>query len=194
MDGAAGDTPKRFNERMGLNASIFQFAQNLPLTDFPFPDEQMAETQTDALILLTVYPQMEPLLPGVATDADIQILANQLVRLTKSEGRRILLRLAPEMNGNWNNYGQKPLLYKNFWIRVWNAVKPVAPNVAFVWAPSSGNGYPFTGDFATNSQTFKLTINMTQLDTNRDGVFNAADDAYEPFYPGTYISTLYKFL
>ena len=52
-----GDTPLKFNARLGKNASFFQFAQNMPL-DFnrPIPIELLNATGTNADLYITVYP------------------------------------------------------------------------------------------------------------------------------------------
>jgi SpoU rRNA methylase family enzyme len=44
------------------------------------------------------------------------------------------------MNGNWNLWGQRPYEYVMFFRKIHDAVKAIAPKVAFTWAPSSSNG------------------------------------------------------
>lgn len=55
-------------------------------------------------------------------------------------------------------------------------------NVAFLWAPNSGNGYPF------GEQKYSADINSAEfdrlMDTNQDGKYDIDDDPYTPFYPG----------
>ena len=94
-----GDRPTKFNERMGFKASINQYAQDIPIPSdsFPFPSEQIDATGTNAIVLLTVYPRPTP---WNISDAAILALANQCAELNRN-GRRILLRFGPEMNGNW---------------------------------------------------------------------------------------------
>ena len=51
-----------------------------------------------------------------------------------------------------------------------------------IWAPNSGNGYPFVGgphSININSSEYDST-----LDTNGDGKFDHDDDPYTPYYPG----------
>lgn len=90
-----GDRPVLFNQRMGFNASFFQYAQNIPIDTFPFPIEQVEATESDALIHLTVYPRPTP---WEITDAQISILTAQMSELNK-RGRRVIMRFAP---GNVN--------------------------------------------------------------------------------------------
>lgn len=117
---------------MGFEASFFQYAQNLPIEQgsFPFPDDQVDETNTTAVVVLTVYPRPTP---WQISDADIQRLAEQCSRLNKQAKRRIILRFAPEMNGNWNYWGQQPTNFVALWIRVYNAVKALTADTAFLW-------------------------------------------------------------
>ena len=81
------------------------------------------------------------------------------------------------MNGNWNYWGQKPTQFVALWRRVFNALRRDAPQTAMVWAPSSGNGYPY-GRVTASAEDLIL------LDTNNDGVVNSRDDPYSPYYPG----------
>lgn len=71
------------------------------------------------------------------------------------------------MNGNWVEYGQQPTQYRALWIRIHKAVKDAAPDVAFVWSPSSGVGYPY-------GTVRPSAADRTLLDTNNDGVISAA--------------------
>lgn len=190
-----GDRPVKFNQRMGFNASVFQYAQDLPIPagSFSFPIEQIEATGTDALIYLTVYPR-----PSLdVADADIQLLALQLAKINAS-GRQVVMRFGPEMNGTFQSKcrelellvqtklprGQQPTAFIILWKRVFEAIKTIAPLTAMVWAPSSGkpfltsgNGYPYGSLKATGAD-------LLLLDTNRDGTVNSLDDPYSPYYPG----------
>lgn len=76
----------------------------------------------------------------LVTDNDINLLAEQCRQLTVDAQRSLIIRLAPEMNGNWNLWGQRPSAYVGFWRKLYAAVKSKAPKTAFSWAPSSSNG------------------------------------------------------
>ena len=99
--------------------------------------DQIYETNSSALIFLTVYPAS-----GIdkVTEAEINLLAEQCRQLTVDAHRSLIIRLAPEMNGNWNLWGQRPFEFVEMWKRVYTGVKAKAPKVAFTWAPSSSNG------------------------------------------------------
>jgi hypothetical protein len=179
-----GDRPLKFNQRLGFNASVFQYAQDLPIPadSFPFPDEQVDATMTDAVVLLTVYPRPNP---WAITDADIDVLAKQCARLNTLAKRRLLLRFGPEMNGNWNYWGQQPSRFRALWIRVFRAVRAAAPETGFVWAPSSGNGCKIFNICTVSIPHTYLHISdpytqiratgedLRLLDTNNDRVINA---------------------
>jgi hypothetical protein len=55
-------------------------------------------------------------------------------------------------------------------------------SVAFLWAPNSGNGYPFPN--GPHSVTITSPSFDKELDTNGDGLYNDLDDPYSPFFPG----------
>ena len=86
------------------------------------------------------------------------------------------------MNGNWFAWGQDPIAFKASYIKVVNFVRNyvgpnLAMNLAFVWAPMAGDGYPY-------GQDSNYINKFPMLDTNKDGVFNTLDDPYSPYYPG----------
>jgi hypothetical protein len=131
------DRPILFNNRMGFNATCFQYAQNLPNNDFDLPDTQVPE---NTCIMLTIYPKPNP---WNITDADIKKLSNELVRLSQDQHFSLFLRIAPEMNGNWNEYGQQPVKYVILWKRIVDMIRENTKDISFVWAPSVGASYPF---------------------------------------------------
>ncbi|KAI8923818.1 glycoside hydrolase superfamily [Entophlyctis helioformis] len=187
-----GDRPVRMDQRLGFNLSSFQYAQNIPIDTFPFPIEQVEATGTDSLIYLTVYPRPTP---WTVTDEQITNLTRQC-GIINSQGRRVLVRFGPEMNGDWNYYGQQPSRYIALWRRVFAAMRRDAPQTGLVWAPSSGNGS--TSPCRLTNRCMMLRNRsipclhphdippeeFALLDTNKDGTINAQDDPYSPYYPG----------
>ena len=77
-----------------------------------------------------------------------------------------MLRFSPEMNGDWNYYGLQPVRYVALWRRVFNLVKAKAPDVAFLWSPSTAGGYPYSLQRVTDED-------RPVLDTNNDGVIDS---------------------
>jgi hypothetical protein len=185
-----GDTPVKINKRLGSKPmSFFQSDMNITET---MDDEQMGyidefvkqveATNSDAFIYLTLYPFF-----GFerVTDLAIDQFAQRVKKIVDS-GRKILIRYASEMNGSWFAYGQQPTTFKISWKKMVTHVREVtkdqSDSVAFLWAPNSGVGYPFS------SNIFSATIGSDrfdpELDTNKDGNYDDNDDPFTPYYPG----------
>ncbi|KAI8610025.1 glycoside hydrolase superfamily [Chytriomyces sp. MP71] len=185
--GVGGDSPATFNQRLGKNAAVFHMSQSIPLAISPFdqteetvPLKLIEDTNTDAVLFLTVYPpQYVAGSWDQVTDSDLLKLAYQLGNITDptKSSRRVMLRYAPEMNGNWFYYAQQPTRFKTEWVRMWTAVRAVTKRVAFVWSPNASNGYPFGGKQVPNAQ-------LGPLDSNGDGTLDNNDDPYTPYWPG----------
>lgn len=77
------DSPWKYNQRLGLNASVFQIAQTMPLPAYnyttggggPAPEYLIENTSTNAAVMLTVYPTT---LEGL-TQNDFEVLGNQVL-------------------------------------------------------------------------------------------------------------------
>ena len=180
---------------MGFNAPVFQYGQNIPINpkdDFAFPDEQIIATGTDAMVFLTLYPRPNP---WSIPESDIEALVSQFTRLIVNENRKCFIRFAPEMNGNWNYWGQEPTKFLALWKRLHDALSKLP--VAWVWAPSFGKGnillrtiynvlisigYPYPN---VNKPFPKPgTSDFILMDTNKNGQIDIGDDPYDPYYPG----------
>ncbi|KAJ3131515.1 hypothetical protein HK100_006287, partial [Physocladia obscura] len=181
---AGGDSPTLFDKRLGQNAGVFQLSQNLPLAISVYDGSKLTAnlslveaTKTDAILFLTVYPVSFT----NYTDEDISTLAYQLSNITDPtlSSRRVLLRFAPEMNGNWFAYGMQPVQFIAEWKRIVTAVRAITNRVAFVWSPNSANEYPFAATIPTNK------TEATALDTNNNGVLDNGDDPFTPYWPGS---------
>ncbi|KAJ3034403.1 hypothetical protein HDV00_005059 [Rhizophlyctis rosea] len=189
-----GDTPAAINSRVGKKLAMFQ-------SDFNITDtinegnptqfvQQLDDAKTDAIMYMTVYPMY-----GFdnVTDSGINQLAELVGNVTHS-GRKVFLRYASEMNGNWFAYGRQPTKFIASFRKVVQAVRAKAKQdyVAFVWAPNSSNGYPFknddvSGDYAKNYPAPLINSanpDFDILDTNHDKQINIDDDPYSPYWPG----------
>ncbi|KAJ3095338.1 hypothetical protein HDU97_007028 [Phlyctochytrium planicorne] len=126
-------------------------------------------------MFLTVYPRGLDL-----QDRDVSDLVNQLDQLTNpvnGSSRRVMLRFAPEMNGNWfNNWSMRPTAWKAAYIKIVTAVRRRTSRVAFVWSPNVANNYPFGGTIDG--------AEISALDTNGDGIIDNSDDPFTPYWPG----------
>ncbi|KAJ3010089.1 UNVERIFIED_CONTAM: hypothetical protein HDU68_002333, partial [Siphonaria sp. JEL0065] len=194
------DTPKAVNARLGYKPlAFFQTDIDFSGTIKPWTApgiteqllQQLKDTNSDADAYLTVYP-----FQGLnsITDAQLADMAARIKSLIIS-GRRVFLRFAPEMNGSWFVYGQQPTDFIAAWkrcITYWRtAIGADSSKVAFIWAPNSGNGYPWARDVNNPGENYSPDNNTAdglqrihQLDTNGNGNFDADDDPYLPFYPG----------
>ncbi|KAJ1552245.1 hypothetical protein HK405_012078 [Cladochytrium tenue] len=199
-----GDTPLAINSRLQLNLSIFQTDIDLsgavkPLTGPNITTQfltHLEDTGTDAVAYLTVYPLAGW---GNVTDEQISDLISRVTAIIDT-GRSIFIRYAPEMNGNWFAYGMDPANFKSHWQSVYTSMKSAlgtnSTKVAFVWSPNSGQGYPWPGGIAqpnvTANPSDQSRINI--MDTNGNGVLDAGDDPYQPFYPGDdYVDWIYHY-
>jgi hypothetical protein len=62
-------------------------------------------------------------------------IAKTLRQVNYDFGIPVMLRYAHEMNGNWNQYGQRPLAYKRSWIALTTAIRNQTNMTAMMWAP-----------------------------------------------------------
>ncbi|KAJ3170430.1 hypothetical protein HK101_011363, partial [Irineochytrium annulatum] len=146
---SGGDSPAQIQTRLGLNPGGYQLSQEIPVGTIEGSGGYLnnvnltliEETKTDAILFMTVYPNKGF---DQVQGSDVEFLASQLHNITVLSNRRVILRLAPEMNGNWiDTWHGRPLQYVEFWKTIYTAVKAVAPDVAFAWSPNEGANYPF---------------------------------------------------
>ncbi|KAI8620487.1 glycoside hydrolase superfamily [Chytriomyces sp. MP71] len=170
-----------------MRRSEFHLSQAIPLAISPFDGSELTaplslieKTGTDAILFLTLYPNQDNDNSwDLIKDSDLEKLAWQLGNITAPElsNRRVMLRYAPEFNGNWFHYSQQPQRFVTEWKRLVDKVRSVTKRVAFVWSPNAGNNYPFGGNYLPK-------VDLATLDTNKDGKFDINDDPYTPYYPG----------
>ena len=98
------------------------------------------------------------------TDSDIDELAGQINELNKI-GRKVFLRLMPEMNGNWFPYGQKPTAYVALFRKTITRIRQVSQYGIFasVWSPNNGQGYPFSSTMTSSNPDFALLVNLISI-------------------------------
>ncbi|KAM0755405.1 glycoside hydrolase [Meredithblackwellia eburnea MCA 4105] len=188
IDSQAGysDRPASFNQRLGYNVPVYQIAQTIPLPPYNYTTgaggaalENLIElSETDAAVFLTVYPA-----GGFSTvaDSDFAALGLQILDYQKSLNRTVFLRYAPEFQGTWNKYGMQPTAFIQSWINMHTIISATAPGTLFVWAPNTPQSYPYGYTWASANIS---AADETLLDTNHDGVLDAGDDAFSPWYPG----------
>ncbi|KAI9136607.1 glycoside hydrolase superfamily [Paraphysoderma sedebokerense] len=182
LDWTAGDTPVQFNARFGRPAAVFQFFAEIHdqiqnMTDLKYVVDMIAKT--DGILALTIMPKKGF---EVLTDATIDQTVRTMAEINRI-GIPVLLRFGHEMNGNWYPYGQKPLLYVEWFRRFADAIHKGAPLTYMVWAPNVGKGYPWFGPNNGN-QPQPGSADYRAMDTNSDGVVNNEDSPFAPFWPG----------
>lgn len=174
-----GQSIARFNARLGICPAVYTEFFEFPLTTGARSNlteflNQVRPTRGIALITLEPYVGLSNVTPNACLE---------LARLCSSQETQgiggILVRFAHEMNGNWNPWGQQPILYKNKFRLLAQQIHANTTRTAMLWAPSYGGGYPFG-----NPRAAPGTPDFAALDTDADGELSQNDDTYEPYYPG----------
>ncbi|KNE68324.1 hypothetical protein AMAG_12988 [Allomyces macrogynus ATCC 38327] len=132
----------------------------------------------NGFLMLTVEPMVGGL--DMMTDAVINKTVDILAEINLKKYVPILLRFAHEMNGAWYLWGQKPVKYRETWIRFAKAVRARAPATSLVFSPNTPVGYPWSGGTAA----VKGSPDYKAMDTNGDGVVDDKDDPFGPYFPG----------
>ncbi|KAJ3208487.1 hypothetical protein HDU67_006699 [Dinochytrium kinnereticum] len=190
-----GDLAKDVNARIsgipGAGLSFFQTDIDIsvgkdPRTALNITEPylaQLEDTGTNAFAYLTIYPHLGY---DRVTDAELRELGERLLFIIQ-RGRKVFLRLYPEMNGTWFFYGQDPEKFKAAWRRAVDIILGVIgpefrDEIALIWAPNSGNGYPWRSGIASPRDNNDPRIPF--LDTDGNGILDNRDNPYTPFYPG----------
>jgi hypothetical protein len=176
---AGGEAIAHFNSRLGIRPAVYTGFFEFPLTTAARSSlteffNQVQPTRGIALITLEPYAGLS----NVTQEACLELA--QLCSNQETQGiGGILVRFAHEMNGNWNPWGQQPILYKQTFRLLAQQVRAHTTRTAMLWAPSYGGGYPFGQPRVTSG-----TPEFAALDTDADGELSQSDDMYEPYYPG----------
>ena len=111
------------------------------------------------------------------------VAVNLATRLARYGAARVptIVRFAHEMNGTWYPWGQDPAAYVAAYRRVADAVHAGSPTSAMLWAPNQGDGYPYAGGTYAAAPGSPAAF---ALDTDGDGLLDATDDPYAPYWPG----------
>ncbi|KAH9254905.1 hypothetical protein BASA84_001698 [Batrachochytrium salamandrivorans] len=188
------DDPEHFNSDLGHAASIhdstFYLTSTSLLTSANVNSSGVIHTVSDifawtaALIRGTGAIMGITIIPLVPLNTIQTGVLEQLARKCLSInnlGVPVMLRYAPQMNGNWFPYGQDPAAYRASFIKVAGLVHDITNSTAMVWSPVSGLNYPFRdGRYAPTRGDVRYRL----LDTNKDGILSNDDDPFLPYYPG----------
>ena len=176
------DSASGFAERLGASPAVFGHDLAFPYRSSEQNDLQGFLEQASlqgAHAMLTVKPTV-PL--GEVDAVAASSFAADVQRLTSGFKGQVLIRFAPDMNTSWLDWGQQPAAYREAFRTVAGAFRTSSDGgPLMVWEPYLGKDYPFDRNRnapAPGSEGFAL------LDTNKDGTWDGADSAYEPYYPG----------
>ncbi|WP_309648980.1 hypothetical protein [Nocardioides sp.] len=179
----------RYTERLDSRVALVAGSITYPL------DRSARQAVTDlsrqasankAVVVLALQPST-PLEQLGALDA--RRLVTALNWLTERHGTRFLLRFAPEMNGSWTPWGQRPRAYVAAFRDLADAVHTGSLAAETVWAPAYGAGYPFGGSIndVVRGAVVGSTVSPAErraLDTDANGRLDEQDDPYAPYFPG----------
>jgi len=176
-DSAAG-----FAERLGATPALFGHDVSLPVGASEPTNIRQFLDQAAALgshAMLTVKPTV----PLDQIDAGVvRTFVAEIEKISADFRGQLLVRFAPDMNGSWVDWGQQPAAYRSAFRAVAAGFKETNDaGTVMVWQPYLGRDYPFDRHRnapAPGSDGFAL------LDTNGDGAWDGADNAYAPYYPG----------
>jgi hypothetical protein len=178
----SSDSPDGYAGRLGATPSLYEQTLSYPIDDAAAKEWRTAAravaTQGSVLVL-SLLPS-KPL--DDLTAADAEVAEALLAEIHDQYGTQQLVRFAPEMNGTWISWGQRPTAFVNSFRQFANIVHGGDSEALMVWAPSYGSGYPFG---LAEGRLDSITANdLARLDTDDDGEITETDDPYQPYYPG----------
>jgi hypothetical protein len=180
--GWGDDAPDGYAGRLGATPSMYGVEIAYPL-DRSARKEFFRATRAAAAQGAVLVVSLEPDRSLRSLDAADARAANRLLEQVHDQyDTQVLVRFAPQMNGTWVRWGQQPTKFVTAFRTLATAVHDGDSDALMVWSPSYGAGYPF-GESAGRLQDLSAT-DVAKLDTNGDGQLTAADDPYEPYWPG----------
>ncbi len=178
----ADDAPDGYAGRLGATPSMYGVEIAYPL-DRQARKEFLRATRAAATQGAVLVASFEPDRSLRSLDAGDARAANRLLEEVHDQyDTQVLVRFAPQMNGTWVRWGQQPTQYVRAFRSLATAVHDGSSDAQMVWSPSYGAGYPF-GESAGRLRDLSAT-DVAKLDTNGDRQLTAADDPYEPYWPG----------
>lgn len=176
------DAPDGYAGRLGATPSSYGVEVDYPI-DGAARKQLLRSTRAAAAQGATLVVSLEPdVALRTLTAADARHANDLLEQVHQQYRTQVLVRFAPQMNGTWVRWGQQPTQYVAAFRALAKAVHGGSSDALMVWSPSYGAGYPF-GQSAGRLQDLSAT-DTAKLDTNGDGQLTAADDPYEPYWPG----------
>lgn len=187
--GSSENAADRYTDRLGSPVSLLSRPIDYPLSvESTGTLSVLAAKARDAGAVSVI--SLQPLVPLESLEPeDASALVGVLNDLTRELGSAFLIRFAPEMNGSWTTYGQRPTAYIAAFGDFAEVVHAEAFAAQTVWAPSYGSGYPFGGSINAPVRGAVTDATISQqdrilLDTNDNGRLDQRDDPYGPYFPG----------
>ncbi|MCF6174373.1 MAG: hypothetical protein L3J71_01260 [Victivallaceae bacterium] len=172
------DSPEAVVNRLGIKPKVYARFFAFPMSEA----DVITLNKTVALVKAQGAYLFVTLEPWGGLSSVTLAEAERHANIFKKTRASIFLRFGHEMNGSWYPWSQQPTEYKQAFVMIADAIHRLTRGrVAMVWSPNYGGGYPFTGgaySITSNSPDFEV------LDTNSDGIIDAYDNPYEPYYPG----------
>lgn len=176
------DAPDGYEGRLGATPSLYGVNIDYPL-DSDAAERWRTSARAAAAQGAVLVVSLEPSEDLSALDADEAGRADDLLtEIHDQYGTLQLVRFAPEMNGNWQTWGQQPTEFVRAFSEFADVVHAGSSEARMVWAPSYGAGYPFADADGRLDATDARDESI--LDTDANGVVTEADDPYGPYYPG----------
>lgn len=178
------DDALAYVDRLGTRVSLLSRPLGYPLDDaarVELRDLADESAELGAVSVVSLFPEvsLERLTP-----ADARAFARELAALGERYGNRWLVRFAPEMNGTWYPWGQRPRAYRAAFVDLAREVHAETDAASMVWSPNYGAGYPFGAALGRVEQEPRPRAEQRLLDTNGDGRLDVRDDPYAAYYPG----------
>lgn len=174
-------TMAQFNADTGVRHAIFGEFFRFPEVLAATSDEQRKIVEfVAACKAAKAIPMLTLETPG-GLDSYTLAEVTAFADLLRGFNISLFLRWNHEMNGSWYAWGQQPAHYIVKYREFADVVHARAANVAMLWTPNQGWGYPWAGGAYSTSPA---APDYALLDTNGDGLLSEADDPYGPYYPG----------
>ncbi|ROP64828.1 MULTISPECIES: hypothetical protein [unclassified Curtobacterium] len=176
------DAPDGYEGRLGATPSSYAVEIDYPV-DASAERQLLRSTRAAAAQGATLVVSLEPdAALRSLTAADARHANTLFEEVHDQYDTQVLVRFAPQTNGTWVRWGQQPTQYVRAFRALATAVHGGTSDALMVWSPSYGAGYPF-GESAGRLADLSAT-DTAKLDTNGDGQLTAADDPYQPYWPG----------
>jgi hypothetical protein len=174
----SGDTVVDQAERLGAPSAVYEHSASVPFSpsDSTYLSGFFDQVrQAGSLGVVTLRPTVDL----SAIDASMAAAVADDVAAAGGADATVYVRFAPDMNGTWVEWGQKPSVYRAAFSTVADAIHARMANAVMVWSPAWGGDYPFRAARAADTEQLR------DLDSNGDGMVSNLDDPYEPYYPGS---------